>query len=122
MELSKKNKIIYWCFTTPIVGMMLISSYGYLTSSDQMVHGITHLGYPLYFMKILGPAKLLGVLAILFNKAKTLKEWAYAGFCFTFIGASISHFFSGDGAMSLIPLIFLALLLGSHKYWKLMRK
>jgi len=39
---------------------------------------MTHLGYPIYFMKILGTAKLVGVAAILYGRFSRLKEWAYA--------------------------------------------
>jgi hypothetical protein len=48
---------------------------------------VTNLGCPLSIMKILGFAKILGELAILFAGSRTLKEWAYARFTFNMIGA-----------------------------------
>ena len=46
------------------------------------VYGITHLGYPIYLLTILGVWKILGVVAVLIPKFPLLKEWAYAGFFF----------------------------------------
>jgi len=39
------------------------------------VEGMVHLGYPVYLMKFLGVAKIVGVLAIVMGNP-TLKEWA----------------------------------------------
>jgi len=61
---------------------------------------MAHLGYPLYFLVILGVWKLLGVIAILIPKFPLLKEWAYAGFFFAMSGAIISHFAKGDEAIA----------------------
>lgn len=55
-----------------------------------------HLGYPLYFLNILGGWKLLGVVAILVPKFPVVKEWAYAGFFFAMSGALVSHAVLGD--------------------------
>lgn len=40
------------------------------------------IGYPLYFLYIIGVWKILGVMAILIPQFKLVKEWAYAGFFF----------------------------------------
>jgi hypothetical protein len=52
---------------------------------------MTHLGYPLYFLTILGVWKMLGVVTVLIPKFPLLKEWAYAGFFFAMSGAVFSH-------------------------------
>lgn len=62
---ENKNKWLYWLFTVPLVLTLLMAAAGCLSGSAQMVQGITHLGYPLYMLKILGTAKLLGIAAIL---------------------------------------------------------
>jgi hypothetical protein len=80
-----------------------------------MVEAMTHLGYPLYFMTIIGLAKGLGVLAALLPARPLLKEWAYAGLCFNLIGATASHAFSGDDLSHTIrPAIVLALCVASY--------
>ena len=61
-----------------------------------MVDLITPLGYPLYFLYIIGIWKILGVIAILVPRFKLVKEWAYAGFFFLMTGALVSHLASGD--------------------------
>jgi uncharacterized membrane protein len=49
---------------------------------------IVHLGYPLYFLYILGIWKILGAIVILIQKFSLLKEWAYTGFFFAMSGAT----------------------------------
>lgn len=56
------------------------------------------LGYPEYFMVIIGIWKLLGVVAVLIPKYALIKEWAYAGFFFLMSGALLSHALVGDEA------------------------
>jgi uncharacterized membrane protein YphA (DoxX/SURF4 family) len=90
--------------------MMAMAAGAYLTHAPKMVEAFTHLGYPLYFMMILGTAKLLGVIALLLPRLPRLKEWAYAGFVFTLISAFISHLESGDGSKALAPVVALVIL------------
>jgi hypothetical protein len=56
---------------------------------------VTHLGYPSYFLVLLGVWKLLGAAALLVPRAALLKEWAYAGAFFTYTGAIVSHLATG---------------------------
>ena len=121
MENKNRLRTIYWALTLPVALMMLALAYGYLTSAPQLVEAIGHLGYPLYFMTLLGTAKLLGAAAILYGRFRTLAEWAYAGFAFTLISAAFSHFSLGDGPIKvMIPLVVLGLLLVSYHYRRLM--
>ena len=60
------------------------------------VDGIIHLGYPTYFLYIIGTWKILGVIALLAPGLALVKEWAYAGFFFAMSGAVLSHILSGD--------------------------
>ena len=89
---SKENeKFIFWTATTIIAlfeGVMPA-----LTSQTELAkEGIRHLGYPEYFGNALVVFKILGVLALVIPQIpKRVKEWAYAGFAFDFIFASISH-------------------------------
>jgi uncharacterized membrane protein YphA (DoxX/SURF4 family) len=85
-----------------------------LSKGPEMVAGMTHLGYPLYFMSILGAWKVLGGAAILAPKLPRLKEWAYAGIVFDLTGGAASHAFAGDNAGKVItPLVFTAITLAS---------
>jgi len=94
--MEKRNKIIYWIATTLLAIGMLQSGIFAVIISKPWVDLVTHLGYPVYFLYILGTWKILGVIAILIPRFKLLKEWAYAGFFFAMTGALISHLAVGD--------------------------
>jgi DoxX-like protein len=86
-----------------------------LASGPEVVESTKHLGYPLYFVTILGTWKLLGAIAITAPGLPRIKEWAYAGFVFDLTAAAASHAAVGDGASDIIaPLIFLVLVLASY--------
>ena len=56
---------------------------------------IHQLGYPSYFLIILGIWKLLGAVALAIPRFPRLKEWTYAGVIFNFTGAIASHCIAG---------------------------
>ena len=116
---TKNLRIIYWVVTLLFVLPQAWSAVQYLGEAPAMTETITALGYPIYFMKILGVAKLLGIAAILFGRLPTLKEWAYAGFTFDVLGAFLSHLMAGDSILiALVPLLFLVVQLGSYFLWR----
>jgi hypothetical protein len=49
------------------------------------------IGIPLHLVMLLGVAKILDSIALVVPLWNTIKEWAYAGFAFTFIGAIWAH-------------------------------
>jgi uncharacterized membrane protein YphA (DoxX/SURF4 family) len=76
---------------------------------------IERLGYPPYFLLILGTWKLLGAVALAIPKFPRLKEWAYAGVLFDLTGAVASLFASGlinVGAMA-YPIIMIGVAVAS---------
>ena len=68
------------------------------------------LGYPVYFVMILGFWKLLGSLALLIPGVPRVKEWAYAGIFFNMTGAAVSHLVCQDAAWHVVVTIGLAAL------------
>jgi len=81
-----------------------------LMKTPEEITLMTGLGYPVYFLTIIGVWKLLGVVTVLIPKFPLLKEWAYAGFFFNMSGAIFSHLFSGSGATDFIgPVLLLVL-------------
>jgi hypothetical protein len=96
--MTKKNKIIYWIATVWLALGMLSTGIVQLIKMKEEVVMMNHLGYPLYFLTILGIWKILGIIAVLIPKFPLLKEWAYAGFFFAMSGAIFSHIAVGDGA------------------------
>ena len=97
---SGKGKIIaYWIFTVLFTVGMFSSGLQQIFRQKDMVDMVSALGYPMYFMTILGVWKILGVVAVLMPGFKLLKEWAYAGFFFVMTGALVSHLAVGDYAV-----------------------
>jgi hypothetical protein len=101
---GKARKIVYWISTIWLALGMVSSGMVQLLKIKEEVDMFVHLGYPLYFLTMLGIWKMLGVAAVLVPSGRqvflnVLKEWAYAGFFFAMSGAIISHAASGDGAM-----------------------
>ena len=114
-EQHKGLLVGYWLLTGLVVLSQGASGVGDLAGAKPFVEGVTALGYPVYILKILGPFKILGAIALAAPGFPRLKEWAYAGFTFDFIGAFASHLFHGDGPAELAPpLILLAILVGSY--------
>lgn len=115
----KTIKIIYWIVLIIFALANLFSGISGLFPNQQAKDLMVQLGYPLYFLAIISMAKILGVLAILQTKFKTIKEWAYAGFAIDYIGASASFYFTGGDLFStLMPMIFLAVMFASYFLWK----
>ena len=115
--MTKRNKIIYWIATIWLASGMLATGTLQLFRAKAEgalappgVYGITHLGYPVYFLTILGVWKILGVVAVLIPKFPLLKEWAYAGFFFVMSGAIFSHIAVGDPVREIIPSLLLLIL------------
>lgn len=111
----KTTKIIFW--TTTILIFLFEGVMPALTSQTELAkEGIKHLGYPEYFGNALVVFKILGVLALIIPQVPgRIKEWAYAGFAFDFIFASISHFaVDGIGFQGFFPLIVFVVLIVSY--------
>lgn len=96
--MTKRNKIIYWIATIWLSLGMLSTGIVQLIHLKEEEDMMVHLGYPFYFLTMLGIWKILGVVTVLVPKFPLLKEWAYAGFFFTATGALFSHLACGDGA------------------------
>lgn len=113
----KNRNLPYW-ITTGLFALALTGS-GLMTLTRQapLAAAYQHLGYPLYFMTLLGAAKLLGVATLLAPGLPRLKEWAYAGFTINLVSAAYSHLAAGDPpGTAVAPLVLLALALAS---WRL---
>lgn len=89
---------------------MLSSGIVQLFKVKEEVDFILDLGYPAYFLTLLGIWKILGVVALLIPKFPLLKEWAYAGFFFAMSGASISHIASDGSVNEIFPSLLLLIL------------
>ena len=116
--MAKRNKIIYWVATAWLALGMLSTGIVQLMRTEEEVDLMTHLGYPIYFLTIIGVWKMLGVIAILIPEFRLLKEWTYAGFFFAMSGAVISHLFVGTGAKEFFGPILLIILTVTSWYFR----
>jgi uncharacterized membrane protein YphA (DoxX/SURF4 family) len=114
----KKTNIIYWIFTVLLCIGLLMSSLPDLFGAQQAKDVFTHIGYPWSFALFLSVAKLLGFIAILLPGFPRVKEWAYAGITFDFIGATFSQIAVGTPpAQSMFMIIWFIPLVGSYVYY-----
>jgi hypothetical protein len=111
--MSRKN-IAFWGATGLVATEALYGAFTYLTAAPIAVERFEHVGYPQQLRVLLGIAKLAGAIVLLLPLLPTLKEWAYAGFTFTWIAATVAHFLAGDGALSLIPVALIGVLAVSY--------
>ena len=107
------RKIAYWGATGLVTSVALFGAFTYLTTSPEAVENFQHVGYPQQLRVLLGIAKLAGAIVLLLPRLPTLKEWAYAGFTFTWIAATVAHYLAQDG-LFLIPVALLGSLALSY--------
>ena len=114
-DMSPKARTYLYLITTGLFSLgMLGGGVMDLRQPPELVETMKHLGYPAYVMTMLGVGKLLGVAALLAPRLPRLKEWAYAGFAFDLIGASVSHAASGDPMGKILPpLVLLGIAMAS---------
>jgi uncharacterized membrane protein YphA (DoxX/SURF4 family) len=110
----KTKQIGYWA-TTSLLALALISGgAAQMARRPENIEGIVHLGYPVYFMVLVGFWKVLGGFALLAPRLPRLKEWAYAGIFFEMTGAAVSHLVCGDPVVRVVvPLVFTAMTIAS---------
>jgi DoxX-like protein len=116
--MTKTKKIVYWIatiwlalgmFSTGMVQLLKLKEQGGATAPGGPT-SITHLGYPIYILTILGIWKMLGVIIVLIPKYPLVKEWAYAGFFFIMSGAIFSHIAVSDPFNEMFPSVLLLIL------------
>jgi uncharacterized membrane protein YphA (DoxX/SURF4 family) len=94
----KTKTIAYWATTILLAMGMLSGGAAELMRQPQTLEDTVHLGYPPYFLSILGFWKVLGAIALLAPHFPRLKEWAYAGVFFDVAAATASHLICRDAA------------------------
>jgi len=106
--MEKRKLIWYWIITAILSFCIFSGGLAQALQLKEVVQGFKPLGYPTYFISLIGTWKMLGIIAILAPKFKLLKEWAYAGIFFSMTGAVISHIASNDVSAQIIAPVVLA--------------
>lgn len=105
---------LYWIVSSPVLLETAVGIQWDLARTPYVVDVLTRLGFPPYFATILGISKILALVALLAPRTPRLKEWAYAGLLFVFVGAAACHLAIGDTAVAVTtPLVLAAVTLAS---------
>ena len=111
---ARARAVAYWLLTLVVAFEMAAGGLWDLLRIEYVRVVMTHLGYPLYLLDIIGVWKIPCALVLLVPRFARLKEWAHAGAFFDYTGAAASHLLVGDGASQwLAPLVFAAFTLVS---------
>ena len=104
---SRSRIVAYWVTTALLVSELVLGGVWDILRAPQVRGLIERLGYPLYFLVILGIWKLLGAVALVIPRFPRLKEWAYAGVFFDLTGAVASQLASGlmDAGTMAFPIV-----------------
>jgi hypothetical protein len=112
-----KTKLFYWI---PTVFIFLFEGVmpALFSTSDMAKEGVTHLGYPIYFLYMLTVYKVLGAIALVVPQVpRKFKEAAYVGFFFNFVSAGVSHFVVDGPMAAIFPLFMIGVLGLSYKFF-----
>ena len=104
------KNVTYWIFTVLAALLFAVPGAALLFRLPHFTADITRLGYPGYFLTILGVWKLLGVIAILWHGLPRLKEWAYAGMIFDLSSAVISRTVMGGDTFKMVPPVLVGMI------------
>src|SRR4051795_11018278 len=96
------RRIAYWVTTGLTAFVFLSGGVADVARPGFVMEGMTLLGYPAYFVVILGVWKVLGGVVVRARRLPRLKEWAYAGMAFELTGAAASHDPAGKVAAPLL--------------------
>jgi uncharacterized membrane protein YphA (DoxX/SURF4 family) len=111
---SRGRSMAYWFITVLVATECLVGGMMGALRLPPFNGIMEHLGYPAYFMTIIGVWYMLAGVALLAPRFPRLKEWAYAGLVFNYTGAAASHLAVGDPAVRLVaPIVFTALVVAS---------
>ena len=107
---ERNRAIAYWVATVLLAFELILGGFWDVLRVPHVRVVMERVGYPAYFIVILGIWKLLGAVALLIPRFPRLKEWAYAGVIFSMTGALASHVASGD--IEVGPMVYLVVMLG----------
>lgn len=94
----RSRRLAFWIATLIIIWELAMGGAWDILRIPYVVDVVVvDLGYPEYFLVILGIWKVLGAAALLTPRWPRLREWAYAGAFFNYTGAVASHIAVGDG-------------------------
>ena len=110
---AKTRIIAYWVTTGIIALETAVGAVWDIMQIPYVTAMMTQLGYPAYFLTILGVWKVFAVVALLAPGFPRIKEWTYAGLFFVYTGAAASSLAMGYNEHAIGPLVFAAITIAS---------
>ena len=111
---SDGRPIVYWVVTVIAALLFAVPGTALIAHVPHFADEMARLGYPSYFLGLLGIFKVLAAIALVAPGFPRLKEWAYAGMMFDIIGAIVSHASAGDAVTTMvIPVVIACVLVTS---------
>lgn len=107
---ERRRLVAYWLTTALLEFELVLGGTWDVLRVDHVRTVVDKLGYPEYFLTILGVWKLLGSVALVVPRFPRLKEWTYAGIIFNFTGAIASHL--AAGLIQVGALVYLSVMTG----------
>ncbi|MFC4338034.1 DoxX family protein [Salininema proteolyticum] len=115
---SRPATVAYWGSTAVLGTVLLAGGVADLLRRPDTLAGMEALGYPAYFLLIIGFWKVVGAAALVAPLPRRIVEWAYAGAFFNFSGAAVSHVVSGSAVSHVLWTAFFSLtVLASYALW-----
>jgi hypothetical protein len=118
---TKTTRLVYWISTILFAALMIFSAIGGLKPTPEAI-SVLHdqLGYPIYFIRFISMAKILGAITLFVPGFPRVREWAYAGLMFDLLGAVVSVVATAGKLEAGTAFILLPILLGLISYfsWK----
>jgi hypothetical protein len=91
----RSRSAAYWLATALVAAELGVGGSWDIARLPIVRDVVAGLGYPVYFLVLLGTWKVLGALVLLIPGRPLVKEWAYAGAFLTYTGAIASHLTTG---------------------------
>lgn len=111
---ARVRVIAFWAISAPVLLETAVGIQWDLARIPYVIDILGRLGFPVYFATILGISKILALIVLLVPRTPRLKEWAYAGLTFVYVGAAACHLAIGDTTSAIVtPLVLAAITLTS---------
>ena len=108
------KRVAYWVCTALVVFFIGSGGLAYVMRVPDVVAGVVALGFPVYFIVLLGVWKVLGSIASLVPGFPLIKEWAYAGIMIDLTGAAVASMATGGAWWhAAAPLLIAVLVIAS---------
>jgi uncharacterized membrane protein YphA (DoxX/SURF4 family) len=96
------RSIVYWFATANVAAELALGGVWDLLRIDYVRETFERLEYPEYLLTILGVPKLIAAIVLVAPGLPRMKEWAYAGAMFTYVGAVASHLAVDDAGRAMV--------------------